>query len=154
MDLRGELRSPRNLYSNNNYASTLGKKKKLRLIVRDSVSCENNYAGEVLTWPEMSQNLDGSLKTLLKTFDCSFCLSFHNFFFFFFRHWLPVWQEYGNIIMFTSAAVTARGESSGRRLVLDGKIEICLSRFIFFLNSQASPLVQIPLCGFTCKCIC
>lgn len=59
--------------------------------------------------------------------------------------------------MFTSLAVTLRAGSSGR-LVLDGKIEICHGRFLFYffflLNSQVSPLVQIPLCGFTFGWIC
>lgn len=63
-------------------------------------------------------------KLLIVPFVCPFLT-------FIFHHWLPVWQEYGNIIMFTSAAVTVRGGSSGRRLVLDGKIEICLSRFFW-----------------------
>lgn len=76
------------LYKNNGYASTLclalGKKKKLTAPrcerFRSSVSCENNYAGAALTFPKMSHNLDGSLKILLKSFDCFLCLSFHNFF--------------------------------------------------------------------------
>lgn len=61
--------------------------------------------------------------------------------------------------MFTSAAVTVRGGSSGRRLVLNGKIEICHDRFFFEFPSfptctDSFVWVYLWMYLLVCTCSC
>lgn len=70
------------------------KQKEVCLAVRDCVSYENNYTEEAFTLTEMSQNLRWVFKNVAENFGLHlFVCPFETFF----RHWLPVWQEYGNI---------------------------------------------------------
>lgn len=83
-----------------------------------------------------------------------FVLSFHNFFFFSVTvSTLAGIPEYHHVYFGSSSCV---GWQQWEEVSFDWhKIEICQGRlFFFFLNSQAFPLVHIPLCGFTCECIC
>lgn len=137
--------------SDNDYASALClvlRNKQTKKKLRDFffLSCENNYTGEALTFPEnVTKNLNGSCR---KTFDCSFRLSSHNFFFFFSACPTPAWQECGNITVFTFGSSAAWGWRQWEEVSFWIKIEICHNRFFFFffLNSQDLSLLYISLC--------
>lgn len=68
-----------------------------------------------------------------------------------------VWQEYGNIIVFTSAAVAAWGGSSGRRLVLNGtRLKYATADFWIPKVSHlyVYPLVWVYLWMYLLVCMC